>query len=273
MRLKFLSAGILTLLALTGCTSQQALEQPSNTVEGALMERSAASADISAIDRSVIRSAYITLETEDFTEAVTEVERIVQARKGFLDNWSRSSNDAGEAWAYFATIRVPNTSLDQTLAELQVLGNVTQLELVSSDVTTQVLDFDARIKSLTESIDRLGKLLESATTTSELIEIENALAQRQAELESLQVQSDYLNSQVDYSTIGLSLYLKDRGPQAEPQNFLEGIQYGFEALVAFFAGSLVTAGYVVPWLILFIPMALVAIFLIRRLVKRVRIRQ
>ena len=268
MKPKLLALSLASLLLLAGCASAVQESMPGEVSQEGAYDRSLASSDVAGIDRSVIRSAYITLETDDLAAGTKEIQRIVSSNKGYLDNWSQSSNDAGESWAYFATIRVPNSALDKSLAELQLIGTVTQLELSSQDVTTQVLDLDARIKSLTESIGRLQELLNSATTTSELIEIENALAQRQAELESLQAQSEYLNSQVDYSTIGLSLYLKDRGPQAEPQNFLEGIQYGFEALVAFFASTLVAAGFVVPWLIVLIPALAILYFLIRKLAKR-----
>jgi hypothetical protein len=270
MKSRLLALSLASLLVLAGC-SAGVTEVPSMEMSSDVSaERSVMAGDSANVDRSVIRSAFITLETEDLVSGITEVERIVGANAGYLDSWSESSNNAGEAWAYFATIRVPNISLDKSLTELRLIGTVTEQQLSSQDVTTQVLDLEARIKSLTESIGRLQELLTKANTTSELIEIENALASRQAELESLQAQSEYLNSLVDFSTINLSLYLKDRGPQAEPANFLEGIQYGFDALVAFFAGALVTAGFVVPWLIIALPLLGILGFGLRKLAKRKR---
>ena len=270
MKSRFLALSLTSLLLLAGCSTATNQEPGMGMSSEVSADRSTAVSESASFDRSVIRSAQITLETEDLVAGVKEVERIVSANSGYLDSWSESSNDAGEAWAYFATIRVPNSSLDKAMNELRLIGTVTEQQLYSQDVTTQVLDLEARIKSLTESIGRLQELLSKANTTSELIEIENALAARQAELESLEAQSEYLNSLVDFSTINLNLYLKDRGPQAQPTNFLEGIQYGFDALIAFFAGALVAAGFVVPWLIIVLPLLAIFGFGLRKLAKRKR---
>ena len=270
MKPRLLALSLSSLLLLAGCSTAATQDPGMAMTSEASADRSTAVSGSASYDRSVIRSAQITLETEDLVAAIKEVERVVSANSGYLDSWSESSNDAGEAWAYYATLRVPNSSLDKAMNDLRLIGTVTEQQLFSQDVTTQVLDLEARIKSLTESIGRLQELLTKANTTSELIEIENALASRQAELESLQAQSEYLNSLVDFSTINLNLYLKNRGPQAQPTDFLEGIQYGFDALVTFFAGTLVAAGFVVPWLIIALPLLGILGFGIRRLAKRKR---
>lgn len=270
MKSKLLATALILLATLTGCAPVSYQDSMMDSAPGIAYEGADGSTGTNYVDRSVIRSAWITLETEDLDASRQEVERLVEQNSGYFDGWSESSNDAGESWAYFATIRVPNQQLDGVLEQLQLLGTVTQLELSSVDVTTQILDVDARIRSLTESVARLEQLIASATTTAELIEIENALSARQAELESLQAQAEYLKSQVDFSTIKLSLYLAGRGPVAEPENFLEGISYGFEALLAFFSGALVALGFAVPWLIVVVPLVIAVLVSIRIFRKRSR---
>ena len=74
----------------------------------------------------------------------------------------------------------------------------------NEDVTQQVTDLDARIKVLEDSITRLQDLMDQATSVDELIAAENGLTQRQAELDSLTAQLEWLDSQVSMSTLNVS---------------------------------------------------------------------
>jgi hypothetical protein len=127
---------------------------------------------------------------------------------------------------------------------------VQEISLNSNDVTMATQDLDARITALSASVDRLLALLATATDTDTLIQLETAISDRQAQLESLQSERRYYADQVALSTITLSLVSTADAPVKEPDTFVTGLITGWNAFVAFFAGLLVVAGVLLPWLVL-----------------------
>lgn len=219
-------------------------------------------------ERAVIETAYLSLSVGDLTESSSQIKSRVVAIGGFIESWQQQTNGAGELWQVYATVRVPATSLDQFLDDLGSLGTVESLERSANDVTTQLIDLDARIVALESSVGRLLQLIESASSTSDLLEAESYLTQRQAELASLESQRDYLRDAVQLSTVSLSLYQQGATADDEPQNFWEGIVAGWNGLLAFLGGTLVVFGLIAPWLLLALPLAGLTWYLVRKLRKR-----
>ena len=129
------------------------------------------------------------------------------------------------------------------------------------------MDLDARIDVLEAAITRLNELLADAASTSDLIAVESALSERQAELDSLQSQRDYFSDQTLFATLSISLITPDNARPADPDGFLDGIVRGWESILAFFAGVIVWAGILVPWVGLAAVVVLVGI-LVRRIRRR-----
>lgn len=241
-------------------TSTGAPEEPSTDGGGV-----APSEGTGGIDRVVIEAAFMSLEVADLKVAIDAVKGAVARSGGFIDSWQQQTNDAGELWQVYATLRIPSTKLDGSLDEIGAAGVVKSLERSANDVTTQMIDLDARITALESSVQRLLALIESASSTTDLLEAENYLSQRQAELESLKSQREYLQSAVDYSTVSLSLYQTGTAAQDEPSNFWEGVVAGWQGLLTFLGGTLVVLGMIAPWLVAVLPIGLVAWYLVRRL--------
>jgi hypothetical protein len=93
------------------------------------------------------------------------------------------------------------------------------------------------------------------------------LSERQAELDSLQSQREYLSDQTLFATLSISLITPANATPAEPDGFLDGIVRGWESILAFFAGTIVWAGILVPWVGL-VAVVVVAIVVVRRLRRR-----
>ncbi len=217
-----------------------------------------------SITRSVVETAYLSLETDNLSETSEEIKLLVTTAGGFIDSWQQQSNDAGELWQVYATLRMPAKDLEKSLDGLGALGQAKSLERSATDVTTQVIDLDARITALEASVQRLLALIDSAGTTSELLEAESYLSQRQAELESLKSQREYLSSAISYATVTVSVYQKGAAATDSPSNFWEGLVAGWNGLVAFLAGSTVVLGVLAPWVLLTLPFAALGWYLWRR---------
>ena len=200
-------------------------------------------------DRSVIQTASIYLTADKPGEAADGLTKIVKDEKGYLDQRSISNDQNGEVNRVDLVVRVPAAKLDAILEEFRALGKVESLTISSSDVTLSVKDIEARISSLEVSVDRLLALLETAKTAADLVDIENALSQRQAELESLKSTLSYYKDALAMSSITVTIAGPDVAPEDRPDDFWQGIIFGWNALVSFFGSFVIGIGVVVPWVV------------------------
>jgi len=140
---------------------------------------------------------------------------------------------------------------------------VNYVSLNASDVTQQSQDLDARVTALTTSVDRLLSLMSQAGNTADLIAIESELSTRQADLEAMRSQRDYLTDQVEFSTISVDLLATGTVAPGSPDSFWTGIVAGWNALVAALGGLLVGLGFALPWIAIAVIAATIVIVIIR----------
>ncbi|OAN34461.1 DUF4349 domain-containing protein [Mycolicibacterium iranicum] len=199
--------------------------------------------------RDVVRTASVTMTVPDPSKAADEAAVMVEKADGRVDS---RSEDAGSGTGRAITsvvLRVPAAQLDEVVRELKTLGTVETASTTAEDVTAQRVDLDARIKALQTSVDRLLAIMRDAGDPEALITAENALSQRQAELDSLRAQREALGDQVAYSTVDVSFYAETVGGPApkEYEGFLGQVERGWDALVAVASGAVLLLGLMLPW--------------------------
>src|SRR5699024_10432345 len=120
------------------------------------------------------------------------------------------------------TVRIPADELSQSITRIEELGEATEISLSSDDVTLRGRDLDARISALEASTERLIGLMAEAETSEALIAAEDALSERQAELEALRSERSYLSDQVAMSTLSISVST-ERVVELEADGFVGGL--------------------------------------------------
>ena len=85
------------------------------------------------------------------------------------------------------------------------IGKVEHQSRKSEDVTTQVLDNDARVRAAERASGRSRCCWAGPTRCGDIIAIESDLARRQADLDSLKSQQAWLEDQTSLSTINVQL--------------------------------------------------------------------
>jgi Domain of unknown function (DUF4349) len=268
------------VFALAGCTSTAgsssggdspgvvAPDQPADQPAGEpLVGQPAVGEDADGENRDVVVTGYLTLVTGDPLTAADDARRIVESAGGRLDGLTKEPpSDQQQASAQLVA-RIPSDRLDATLADLEELGTVQSLSTSSNDVTQQTTDLDARIASLQASVDRLRQLLTGAASTADLIAIETALSEREAELESLTQQRTYLADQVDYATVTIAISTPAALPTPTPTDFPGAVAAGFAALVAALGWTLVGIGAALPWVV-FLGLVGALVFALVRVLRR-----
>jgi len=151
----------------------------------------------------MVRSASLTLTTDDVSAGVLSIKALFVREHGAVT--SEDSQMAQDSAQSTISGHVPAASLDAFLTSASALGTVVSLSTSAYDVTSQKVDLDARISSLTASIDRLRQLMSNAANVSDLLAAEGQLASRQADLDSLTSQRSYLAQQVDMSMVSVTI--------------------------------------------------------------------
>jgi hypothetical protein len=204
--------------------------------------------DAYSAEPSVITTGYLSMSVSDPSATADEITELVTSAGGRVASRSDYTPvDFGQPSSYL-DVRIPSDELDANVAAITELGEVQEISVNTTDVSLQKVDLDARIAVLETAIERLQTLLETAETTADLITIESALSERQSELDSLQSQRDYLGDQTLFATLSISLITPADATPADPDGFFDGLVRGWESILAFFAGTVVWAGILVPWI-------------------------
>ena len=200
--------------------------------------------------RDVVKTAIMTVRVGDPSQAADKAAVIAETADGRVD---RRAEDAGTGRGRASTtivLRVPVASLDGVVRELKELGSVQTAETTADDVTAQRVDLDARIRALQTSVDRLLGIMRDAGDPDALIRAEDALSERQAELDSLRAQRDQLGDQIAYSTVTVDFVAEQIGGPApeEYKGFLGQIERGWDGLVSVVGNLVLLLGLLLPWL-------------------------
>jgi uncharacterized coiled-coil protein SlyX len=263
----FIAVSLISALALSACGSTSSTMGMSDSsissvpATGDMMVENKVS-----IDRSIIKTSSLTIRVKNVEKSIIEAQDLATQFEGRVDDSSQYKNPGSEdSLSANLTIRVPSANLEKALEAFKGLGDVESSSISATDVTMQKVDLDARIAALNTSIERFKQLISSATNTSDLIAAETALAERQAELDSLTAQLKYLSEQVDMSVIYLALLPNDSFSAIKPIGFFAGIEKGFVALLNAAANLTSILGYFIPWII-----AILVIVAIFKLISRIR---
>ena len=182
------------------------------------------------------------------------------------------SSGAGQQVDYVSlTVRVPAAKAGDVVTSLKELGRLSSFNESQYDVGLQQADLTSRISTLTESLTALRALQAQSTNVSDLLAAEAAISTRQAELDSLVAQQDYLSSQVEMTSISVDFSSQTAG-LSNNLTFLDGLAFGWGSIGAAIAGLGVGLGFVLPWLGILAVLAGIAAAIVIPVVRRERAR-
>src|SRR6266702_1321575 len=165
------------------------------------------------------------------------------------------------------TLEVPPASFSEVLDRLAKLGEQVSRKSATDDVTQQVADVNSRLESMRASLDRVRALYATAVSIRDVISIESEVAEREADYESLQAQQRGLTKQAAHSIVHLQLVAKQvvvAHARKHSTGVLDKFGRGWDAFVATARWTLGAIGTVLPFLVLFGGIGVVALWLRRR---------
>ncbi|OLA99183.1 MAG: hypothetical protein AUH08_12390 [Verrucomicrobia bacterium 13_2_20CM_54_12] len=168
-------------------------------------------------NRKLIRNAIVELEILSFDNAVQKITAVANEEHGYIATTDSEKQANGKLRGQ-VVVKVLPENLDLFLQKIRSLGELKKQTLGTEDVTKAYFDTDARLKNAHVMEQRLIDMLKTKTgKVSDLLQVEKELGRVREEIEKMQGELKYWDSQVQFATVTISLAEKD---MEEPAAFL-----------------------------------------------------
>jgi hypothetical protein len=168
-------------------------------------------------NRKLIRNATVELEIVSFDDAVQKITAFANELRGYVAT-TNSQKQANGKLRGEVIVKVLPENLDRFLQKIRGLGELKNQTLGTEDVTKAYFDTDARLKNARVMEQRLIEMLKTKTgKVSDLLQVEKELGRVREDIEKMQGELKYWDSQVQFATVTISLAEKD---MEEPAAFL-----------------------------------------------------
>jgi hypothetical protein len=218
----------------------------------------------------IVRTANLTIATSTFDVDTQTLTDLVKNLGGYIASVSAygEASENMDRVAYY-DLRIPSGQLDAFLAGAESIGIITSRGETATDMTTQYSDTQMRLTTQQEKMTRLQQLLTQASDVSDLLEIENEIANTQYTLDSLETSLRTIDRDVDNSDVSVTLQEQSAGDAAKAteltlwQRLGSGFQASIEGLSRFFQNMLVFLAMALPVLVPLTVAGLAAWLIIR----------
>lgn len=168
----------------------------------------APSGSVPTIGPRVIQTASLSISVAKgrFQEAVDEARGVAARLGGFVVSSTASQGLQRRLVRGSLVVRIPARSYADAMRALAGLGRIEARDESGQDVSQEFVDLEARVRHLRAVETQLLELLEKADTVAAALAVQSQLNEVQLELEQARGRLQYLEDQVSFATISLSLH-------------------------------------------------------------------
>ena len=172
-----------------------------------------------AAGRKIIKNGDLSIQTREFDEFLTNLNRSILSVGGYVEASSINGNSYNKNRMRSAdvTARIPADQLDAFCDQVSELGNVTYKNLYTRDVTLTYVDLESHVKALRTEQQTLMDLLAKAEKVEDIILIQNRLSDVLYEIESYESTLRTFDDQIAYSSVHLSIQEVQRETAVEKE--------------------------------------------------------
>ena len=269
------------LVLLAGCSSNSAgsagdMQPPAEAAPGLSTEAAAGeetAADSHSVSmpsdpgRKLIRTVWLTAETENFSGLMEQVSSHTTQLGGYVESQEAdygNASDQAQARRADLTIRIPAEQLQTFVGRISELSHILRSRETAEDITLTYADTESRMAALETERDRLMALMEQAETMEDLLAVESRLTEVRYQLESTGSQLKLYDNLVSYSTVYLAV------EEVQKEKITDGFRENLSSLGSGLASLLVFLAAGTPYWVPLALLALLLFLLVRRLRKRAK---
>lgn len=156
-------------------------------------------------NKKIIKDGSMSIKVKDVEAAKKRIDNIVKTYGAYYENESFENYDTRVS--YILKIRSPAKQFEAFLKDSEKgEGEIIHKNINARDVTEAYVDGEIRLKSKRLFRDRYNQLLEKAGKVDDILAIEENIRTLQEEIESQEGQLKFLDDQVAYSTLEITLF-------------------------------------------------------------------
>lgn len=215
-------------------------------------------------NRLITRSADMTVRVKQVSRAASEAERIAQRFGGYVESSNVNSDPQNPSASL--SLRIASSRWVAATQAIRDLGIVLTESSSGDDVTAQVYDLEARVKTLRAEEESLRIILSKAYRLGDILQVKDRISQVRMEIESMTGQAKQLRNLAALSTVTLTLTQEPKvDDETKPDPWMED---SWTNAVNSLQSVLKTVGsfltYVVVFAPLWLPVMLVAWLIVRK---------
>lgn len=214
-------------------------------------------------EQRIIKTGEISIEVERVATTLARVRTLAIELGGYVGDSQAGTLDQSAT----LTLRIPANRFGDALTALRELdGEVISEATREQDVTTQVVDLEARIANLEASEASYRILLERAERIDDVLAVQSRLDEVRGQIEQLKAQLENVTGQADLSTLTVTLIPRAQPVEAQAETWDPGAELGRAIASLVGMGQGIASGliwFVVVWLPILLILALFALLALR----------
>ena len=222
---------------------------------------------VTTLERMIIYHGNIELEVEKgkFSEKFEQIGNITRAAGGFVSN--TSSRAYGDEPAIGTiTIKVPSENFNSVIDQIKKLGNVKNFNTYADEVTQEYVDLNSRLKHFQAQEKVLLQMMDKSGTIEDSIAVHRELSSVQEQIEIIKGRLRWLDEQISFSTITISVSEPHVKPQPYPirWEFLDTLREGVRAIIKVIDGLVLFMMIISPIVFLVVIGFLIVRYVLKR---------
>ncbi len=153
----------------------------------------------------IIRTAQLSLTVANLDAARRDVDKLLTGYRGYIAQMNVNS-PSGQGRSLDASLRVPVAQLDAMLSAMKRLGHVDSEGQNGEEVTSQVVDLDARLSNARNAEQRLTELLRDRSgKLSDVLAVEEQIDNVRGQIEQMEAERKSFSNRIDFATVQLRI--------------------------------------------------------------------
>lgn len=214
-------------------------------------------------EQRIIKTGEIAIEVEGVSAAVARVRALAVELGGYVGDSQAGTLDQSAT----LTLRIPASRFGDALIALHELdGEVISEATREQDVTTQIVDLEARITNLEASEASYRLLLERAERIEDILAVQSRLDEVRGQIEQLKAQLENVTGLADLSTLTVSLIPRAQPIETQSENWDPGAELDRALASLVGMGQGIASGliwFVIVWVPILLILAVLALVALR----------
>jgi len=214
-------------------------------------------------EQRIIKTGEVAIEVETVSTALARVRALAIELGGYVGDSQAGTLDQSAT----LTLRIPANRFGDALVQLHELeGEVIAEATREQDVTSQIVDLEARIANLEASEASYRLLLDRAERIEDVLAVQSRLDEVRGQIEQLKAQLENVAGQADLSTLTVTLIPRAQPIDAQSQSWDPGAELNKALASLVGMGQGIANGliwFVIVWVPILLILAVLALVALR----------